>query len=242
MSPGSQHDQLVVNGPVTLDGALQVSFTNGFAAGSGDFFNVLSYGSRAGGFASSSAGALGLTESCTPTGLVLIAGSNAYPSLSFSVAGGPTQTVCVPFQLLATAADVDGAVTNLAVLLDGAAIASGNGAPLSPTVELDFPGAYTFTAHADDNVGGTSWATQAVTVVTPPLHELIAAGLRSDGTFNLCLSGEPGRDYQLFANTNLSTTNWRLIGVMESTNGVWRLLDSGATNHPWRFYRAVQLP
>jgi hypothetical protein len=33
-----------------------------------------------------------------------------------------------------------------------------------------------------------------------------------------------------------------VIGVMESTNGVWRLLDDGATNHPWRFYRAVQLP
>jgi hypothetical protein len=29
---------------------------------------------------------------------------------------------------------------------------------------------------------------------------------------------------------------------MESTNGVWRLLDKGATNQPWQFYRAVQLP
>jgi len=208
---------------------------------SGDFFNILSYASRSGGFSVSSAGALGLTESYTPASLVLIAGSNAFPSLTFTVAGGNTQTVCVPFQLLATAADVDGAVTNLAVLLGGAAIASGNGAPLSPTVELDFPGAYTFTARADDNAGGTSLATQAVTLVTQPLH-VLTAGFRTNGVFKLCMLGEPGRDYQLLASTNLSTTNWMVIGVMESTNGVWRMLDGGATNHAWRFYRAVQVP
>jgi len=110
LTPASQHDRLVVAGPVTLDGAWQVSFTNGFVAGSGDCLNVRSYASRSGGFASSSAGAFGLTESCTPASLVLIAGSNAFHSLTFTVAGGNTQTVCVPFQLRATAADVDGAV------------------------------------------------------------------------------------------------------------------------------------
>jgi hypothetical protein len=108
-----QSEKLVVAGPVALDGALQVSFTNGFVAGSGDFFNVLSYASRSGQFASSSAVALGLTESYTPTSLLLIAGTNAYPSLAFTVAGGNTQTVCVPFGLQASATDVDGVVTNL---------------------------------------------------------------------------------------------------------------------------------
>jgi hypothetical protein len=40
LSPGSQHDQLVVSGPATLDGALQVWFTNGFAPQLGDFLNT----------------------------------------------------------------------------------------------------------------------------------------------------------------------------------------------------------
>ncbi|MCU0783531.1 MAG: hypothetical protein MUF81_05685 [Verrucomicrobia bacterium] len=64
-------------------------------AGSGDFFNILSYASRSVGFASSSASALGLTESYMPASLLLIAGSNAFPSLAFTVAGGNTQTVLV---------------------------------------------------------------------------------------------------------------------------------------------------
>ena len=224
-----------------MDGALQVSFTNGFVAGSGDFFNILSYASRSGGFASSSAGALGLTESYTPTSLLLIAGSNAFPRLTFTVAGGPTQTVCVPFQLQATAADVDGALTNVTILLDGSPLAGAGGSPLVTTAELDFPALYTFTAQAQDNQGGTTWATQEVALITQPLH-VLTAGFRTNGAFKLCLSGEPGRTYQLQANTNLSTTNWVVIGVMESTNGVWRLLDGSASTNRLRFYRAVQVP
>ena len=76
-SPGSQHDRLVVSGPATLAGTLQLSLTNGFAPKEGDSFNVLSYGSRSGAFSTSNAGLLGLTESYTPTSLLLIAGSNA---------------------------------------------------------------------------------------------------------------------------------------------------------------------
>jgi hypothetical protein len=241
LSPSIQHDQLVVNGPATLDGALQVSFTNGFAPQPGDFFNVLSCASRSGAFAASNAGLLGLAESYTATGLRLIASSNVYPSLSFAVSGGNTQAVCVPFQLQAAAADVDGALTNLSIYLNGSPLTSAPNSPVATQAEIDFPALYTFTARAQDNQGGTTWATQEVALVTQPLH-VLTAGFRSNGVFKLCLSGEPGRAYQLQANTNLSTTNWAVIGVMESTNGVWRLLDKGATNQPWQFYRAVQLP
>ena len=242
LSPGSQHDQLVVNGPATLDGGLQVSFTNGFAPKPGDFFNVLSYASRSGAFSASNAGLLGLTESYTPTGLLLIAGSNAYPSLSFTVSGGNTQTVCQPFSLHATATDVDGTITNLTLLLDGSSIASASGSPVSTTAEIDFPQTYSFTARAQDDQGGTTWATQSVVLVTYPLHVLNLGGFRTNGAFKLCLLGETGKDYQVFANTNLSTTNWIPIGVMESTNGIWWYFDTDATNHLHRYYRAQQLP
>jgi len=242
LTPSAQHGQLVVNGPATLDGALQVSFSNNFVAGNGDFFNILSYASRSGGFASSSAGALGLTESYTSTNLLLIAGSNAYPSLSFTVMGGNTQTVCVPFQLLATAADADGAVTNVAILLDGSPIASAVGSPVAATAEIDFPGVYTFTAQAQDDKGDGRSATQTLALVAHPLHVLTAGGFRTNGAFKLCIVGETNHDYQVLASTNLSTTNWVIIGVMEPTNGIWRFLDTGASNQPFRFYRAEQLP
>ncbi|MCW5553721.1 MAG: hypothetical protein KIS67_16380 [Verrucomicrobiae bacterium] len=50
--PGSPHDQLVVAGPATLDGALQVAYLNGFTPALDQEFRVLSYGSRSGNFSS----------------------------------------------------------------------------------------------------------------------------------------------------------------------------------------------
>jgi len=46
----------------------------------------------------------------------------------------------------------------------------------------------------------------------------------------------------VLASTNLNPTNWVVIGAMEPTNGIWRFIDDGVTNLPYRFYRAEQLP
>lgn len=172
---------------------------------------------------------------------MLIAGSNAFPRLTFTVSGGNTQTVCMPFQLLATAADVDGAVTNITILLDGASIASASGSVVSTTAEIDFAGAYAFTARASDDRGGTTWATQQVTLATYPLHWLIAGGFRTNGVFKLCMQGETNQNYQVLVSDDLNSTNWFPIGIMESTNGTWRFLDTRATNHTRRFYHAEQV-
>ncbi|MBI3853909.1 MAG: hypothetical protein HY298_27095 [Verrucomicrobia bacterium] len=155
------------------------------------------------------------------------------PSLAFTAAAGDTPTVCVPFQLLATAADADGVVTNLAMLLDGAAIASGN--PES------FRGchprwSWTFRAHT------CSPRTRMTTQAAYPLHWIISGGFRTNRVFKLCMAGETSRSYQVLASMNLAATNWLPIGVIESTNGIWRFLDTGASNQPLRFYRAEQLP
>ena len=158
------------------------------------------------------------------------------------VSGGNTQTVCLPFQLQAAAADADGALTNLTILLNGTPIAGAGASPVVTTLGLDFPGLYTFTAVAQDGRGGTTWATEEVAVVSCPLHWLVAGGFRTNGAFKLCMLGETGRDYQLLASTNLNTTNWTPIGIMESTNGIWRLLDGGASTNHWRFYRAERVP
>jgi hypothetical protein len=85
LAPGSQHARLVVTGPVTLDGALQVSFINGFVAGSGDSFNVLSYASRCGAFGSVTAaplpGGVTMAPNYTATNLELVV-SDVHPRLA----------------------------------------------------------------------------------------------------------------------------------------------------------------
>ena len=91
----------------------------------------------------------------------------------------------------------------------------------------------------------TTCATQTVALVSQPLH-VLTGGFRTNGlpaggqgAFKLCMCGETGHVYQVLASTNLSTTNWVVIGAMEGTNGGWRFLDMGATNRPRRFYHTT---
>jgi hypothetical protein len=81
-----------------------------------------------------------------------------------------------------------------------------------------------------------------VAVLSWPLHWLLPAGLRTNGAFKLCMLGETGQVYQVLASDDAAATNWPSIGLMEHTNGIWRFFDTGASNHAWRFYRAVQVP
>ena len=81
-----------------------------------------------------------------------------------------------------------------------------------------------------------------VTGVSCPLHWLVAGGFRTNGAFKLCMLGQAGSNYQVLASTDLNTTNWIPLGLMEPTNGIWRLLDAGAFTNGWRFYLAEQVP
>ena len=51
------------------------------------------------------------------------------------------------------------------------------------------------------------------------------------------LTGEAGFEYHILASTNL--LDWSDIAVLQNTNGAVRFFDSGATNLPTKFYRAV---
>jgi hypothetical protein len=185
---------------------------------------------------------MNLKELYAPTSLALIVGSNAFPGMEFRVAGGNTQTVCVPFDLQAAATDVDGAVTNVTLFLAGFPVASASGPTVGTTAEIDLAGPYLFTAEASDDRGGVTWSTQAVTLVSYPLHWIISGGFRTNGTFKICMSGETNQTYQVLAGDDLSGTNWVPIGVMEGTNGSWQFWDTGAAIHRRRFYRVQQLP
>ena len=109
-------------------------------------------------------------------------------------------------------------------------------------VTLDFPGNVVFSARATDDRGGVRTTNLNTLLVTMPLHVLNLGGIQTNGAFKFCMLGEPGRDYEVLANKNLTTTNWVFTGVMEVTNGIWRFADGGTTNFNRRYYRARQLP
>jgi hypothetical protein len=180
----------------------------------------------------------------TTTNVILIA-SNALPVVT--LAGPTNQLVCVPFVLQSVTSDLDGTVTNLQFLFNGSTVlATITNPPAGVTQELaftyDFPGPATFTARAMDDKGGVR-STNLVTVFeTLPLHVLNLGGMLTNGAFKFCMLGETGSNYMALANTNIQTTNWVSLGLMERTNGIWRYADTGATNFPRRYYRALQVP
>ncbi len=76
-TPGTQYDQLLVTGQLSLGGALDVDLINGFTPALGNQFTVLTFGSRFGDFTSYTGlnvgGHLALRHSFTPTSLLLTA-------------------------------------------------------------------------------------------------------------------------------------------------------------------------
>jgi len=239
----NNYDRINVNSSVNLAGTLNVTFTNGFYPTIGNTFTALTYTARSGQFDQILTPNYEFEIIYTPTNLLLRA-SNALPVVNFSITGGNTQLVCNPFTLTATATDLDGSVTNLTFLLNGAPIATHAGGTFSTTFETDFPATNLFEARAWDDRGGTGSSNRTVASITLPLHTLTLGGGRTNG-FKICMVGETGSNYLVFATTNISTpfATWTNLGLMENTNGIWRYYDAGTiTNRPHRFYRAKQSP
>ncbi len=235
----TNYDLLAVSGTAQLDGTLNVQLTNSFTPTSGDVFTILTCATCSGTFSANNAGAVGLTLIYTPTNVVLVS-SNALPSVILT--GPATQLVCAPFMLVATASDLDDAITNVDLLLGTTVLASFTNPPYQLTLSYDFRGSNTFSARAFDARGGTRTTNLNTFFYTLPTNMLSLGGIQSNGGFKLCMLGETGRNYAVLANTNLHTANWISNGVMEATNGIWRFTDLTATNFPMRYYRARQLP
>ena len=175
----------------------------------------------------------------TSTNVILIA-SNAVPSLAFFA---PTSLlVCAGFSLTALASDLDGVVTNVQFLLNSTVVANFTNTPYKVTLSYDFPGPSTLTAKAYDDKGALRQTNINVDFYTLPVHVLNLGGKLTNGGFRFCMLGEPGRMYEIHGNTNLLGTNWNFLGIMESTNGVWRFTDTNTAGLNQRYYRAHQLP
>lgn len=239
----SQYDRITVAGSANLAGTLNVTFTNGFFPTLGNTFTAMTWTVRSGAFDQILTPNYQFEVLYTATNLLLRA-SNALPNVALTISGGNTQLVCNPFKLTATASDVDGMVTNLTLSIDGSVVATSGGTPVSTHAEMDFPSKVSVVATAQDDRNGRQSATQAVHLVTLPVHWLTLGGVRSNG-FKICMVGENGSNYLVLASTNVALPqgDWTPIGLMEVTNGIWRYFDAGTvTNRSMRYYRAQQVP
>lgn len=112
----------------------------------------------------------------------------------------------------------------------------------SKTLTIDFPGPLNLTARANDNKGAQGVTNVTVNITTLPPLTLDPIGFQTNGSFKLLMLGEPGMTYQVLSNNDVNASNWPVLGVMESTNGILRYFDKTATNPANRFYRARQAP
>jgi hypothetical protein len=167
---------------------------------------------------------------------------NAKPATTLNAPTNPF--VCLPFHISASASDIDGAITNLDLLLNDQVIGTfANPGHLNPfTASLnfsyDYPGPAALAIRATDDRGGTSTNTLAMAFITAPEEVITPCGFQPDRTFKMCMLGRPGASYQMLASTNVQTSNWIPIGILENTNGIHRYVDSNATNYVRRYYRA----
>jgi hypothetical protein len=238
---GVNHDTIRVAGNAILGGSLVVSFTNGYVPPLGTVHTAMTFTARSGVFTNSNASLLGLVEVYTPTNFLLVA-SNGLPQVAFTVEAGPTQSVCRPFFLSAQAFDLDGTITNLAILLNGSPIAQTTNTTLETTLEIDFPATYSLEARAADDKGALAISNRPIELYAP-LHVLTLGGVRDTNDFKLCMVGQTGSNYLVRATTNLTipSSNWVDLGLMTYTNGIFRYFDKGTlTNRPARYYRALQ--
>lgn len=236
--PGTDHDQLAVTNVARLAGTLEVVMVNGFIPGAGMVITALVCNVRSGTFGSVVKPDAYYVLYMPKT--VLLETDNAPPIPRLEV--NPTQLACHPFELRGAATDPDGTVTNLTFLVEGTAVGQfPNRTSGSVVTCLDFPGQVMCTLQAADNRGAMGETNVLVTMTTLPVRRLDAVGFQTNGAFKLCMCGETGSNYVVEAASDLSLSNWSALGTMENTNGIWRFLDTTATNATRRFYRARQL-
>jgi len=235
---GTTYDQLVIGGNAALAGTLSVSYGNGFTPAVGDVYTTLVCKARSGVFSSlhapSSLGTLYTTNT------VLLEPGNASPTALLLAA--PVQIACHTVWLQATGSDPDGTVTNLAIFMGTNLLVSQPGPAAQVAFTHDFPEDVVLTALATDNKGVQGGTNVTVSFLTLATNVLDPVGFQTNKAFKLCLEGQTGKSYKIQASTNLTSTNWTDLGLMENTNGIWRYLDLTTATANFRCYRAQQLP
>ncbi|MDE1974894.1 MAG: DUF3466 family protein [Patescibacteria group bacterium] len=89
---------------------------------------------------------------------------------------------------------------------------------------------------AQSSIIVTNIALEANGVTQKPVLSVTTNTL--NGSLVYQLTGQPA-EYTIQASTNLASTDWQNIAIASATNGVVNFVDTGSTNCPFRFYRAV---
>ena len=94
----------------------------------------------------------------------------------------------------------------------------------------------TVSANAFESSFNNSVAVSALFLVQPPYFT--SANFLPNNQFQIGFYGNPGSNYVLEATTNLS--NWTPISTNAAPTTPFNMIDPGATNFPYRFYRVFQ--
>lgn len=101
-------------------------------------------------------------------------------------------------------------------------------------VNLGQPLAVLAGAPGGDYAPGLLPALLAAAPPHPPFAIAPAGGWSPEG-FRVTFTGQPGRDYVLWASTNL--TDWARVQTNHAATSSVVLEDAAAGRYPWRFYR-----
>jgi len=136
--------------------------------------------------------------------------------------------------LEAEASDVDGTISKVEFLANGANVGEASVPPFRFVWTNAPAGTYAFRARATDNLGAETLSAPATVTV---LASLKSARLRADGQFEVTLHGEPGREYWIEASQDLRQWTPVLTNQVDAA-GTLLFVDPEAPRFSERFYRA----
>jgi uncharacterized repeat protein (TIGR03806 family) len=116
---------------------------------------------------------------------------------------------------------------------------------LPNTTSFHYGGPFNLTSNATVKAnafkaGSTnSVAATALFTLRPPV-QFTSGGFFTNNTFEMPMSGLAGKTYYLQATTNF--INWVNLSTNLAPSNSFNLVDPGATNFIYRFYRAIELP
>jgi uncharacterized repeat protein (TIGR01451 family) len=132
-----------------------------------------------------------------------------------------------------------------AVICNLGTLAAGANATVAITVNSAAPGVFTNSATvtaAEVDLNSDNNGSQTVTTVVGllPTH-LAASTLKTNGSFQLTLTGQAGQTYVIQASTNL--VNWVPIATNTlNVTGTYKYIDTNSPSFNQRYYRAAHLP
>jgi Zn-dependent metalloprotease len=167
--------------------------------------------------------------------------TNAPPSISItSPADGSVFTSPASFVIAYSASDPDGAIAKVELYEGSKLLFTDTNAPFTSVTGNNFrAGFHRYHLRAYDDRGAATTSSPLRIAIKPSQTNGVftATGTKR---FELALGTTNTGSYRLEYSTNL--VNWISLGSTESLSNAVYFSDTGVTNHPRRFYRAVRLP